>query len=308
MNDALRTALLENSLFTRWQTFKVWILLSASSAVLAIHGIRRAENRRLTLTLVAFTLPFIVSLIFYRNAFDYFLPYIVPPMIVVVAVGVARVGEGLVRMLCLIIMLSLGINQAALAISEDANDQRATLEEVHRLFPEPVYYIDEVGMVSSFKRSTFFMSSWGVTRYRAMERPAVREAIARYSPPLLLANRALLRNAMERPEQFDNPSLLVKEDREALHQTYVHYAGAIWLAGRSFTLSSQRYRLDSPASIVVNGETMQPGATATIEGPFTISGVAGSVVRFIWDTGIAPKDEITLEKKLFARFWSSWLL
>lgn len=318
MNDALRTALLENSLFTRWQTFKVWILLSASSVVLAIHGIRRAESRRLTLTLVAFTLPFIVSLIFYRNAFDYFLPYIVPPMIVVVAVGVARVGEGLVRMLCLIIMLSLGIKQAALAISEDANDQRATLEEVHRLFPEPVYYIDEVGMVSSFKRSTFFMSSWGVTRYRAMERPAVREAIARYSPPLLLANRALLRNAMERPEQFDNPSLLVKEDREALHQTYVHYAGAVWLAGRSFTLSSQtqevslpfdgRYRLDSLASIVVNGETMQPGATVTIEGPFTISGVEGSVVRFIWDTGIAPKDEITLEKKLFAQFWSSWLL
>ncbi len=314
MNDALRTGLLENSLFPQWQTFRVWILLSAGSVVLALYGISRAENRRLTLALVAFTLPFIVSLIFYRNAFDYFLPYIVPPMMVVVAVGVARVGMGLVRTICLIFMLGLGIGQAALALSQDAKDQRATLEEVHRLFPEPVYYIDQFGMVSSFKTSTFFMSSWGVKRYRAMERPAVREAIARYNPPLLLANRILLHIAMERPEQLDSPTLLLKEDAEALRQTYVHYAGVIWLAGRSFTLSSQtqevslpfdgRYRLDSPVSIVVNGETMQSGATITVEGPFTISGVAGSVVRFIWDTGVAPKDEITLKRDLFAGFWS----
>lgn len=314
INDALRTALLENSLFARWQTFRIWILLSAGSVMLVIYGISRAEDQRLRLTLVAFTLPFIVSLIFYRNAFDYFLPYIVPPLMVVVAVGTARVGAGLIQTLCLIFMFGLGITQALLAVSEDASDQRATLEEVHRLFPEPVYYIDQTGMVSSFKRSTFFMSSWGVKRYRAMERPAVQEAIARYQPPLLLANRAVLRIAMERPDQPDNPNLLLQADGEALRQTYVHYAGAIWLAGRAFTLTSQtqevslpflgRYRLDSPAAIVVNNATMQMGETINVEGPFTISGQTGSVVRFIWDTGVAPKDEIALERNLFSGFWS----
>ena len=41
-------------------------------------------------------------------------------------------------------------------------DQRAVVAAVHRIFPEPVPYLDHGGVMASFPKVNFFMSSWGV--------------------------------------------------------------------------------------------------------------------------------------------------
>lgn len=316
VTDAWRTALLENSLFKRWETFRLWIFLSATSVILLVYGIWRAASARLSFTLIAFTLPFLLSLLFYRNAFDYFLPYITPPMMIAVAVGASRSGPGLVRSICLISMLVLGIAQVAMSFSASAKNQRATIAEVHRLFPEPVAYIDQVGMVSSFKSSAFFMSTWGVQRYRAKGELAVQKAIERDHPPLLLTNRDLLRSTMEQTEQPDDQLMLFQEDSQALRQTYVHHKGAIWLAGRTFTIDTSKqlitlpfpgtYRLDTAAAVKVNDVIIEAGDLIEYDAPFEVSGERGAVVRFVWDTGVEFEADVTLNRRLFARFWSQW--
>ena len=314
LENAWRTVLLENDLFTRFETFRLWVILSAGSVVLIIFGITRSGDRRVSLLLIAFALPFLLTFVFYRNAFDYFLPYIVPPMMVAVAVGSAHFDRVVAKGLCLALMLGTGVGQGIVTLATGASAQRETIAEVHRLFPEPVYYIDQVGMISSFKRATFFMSSWGMQRYRAEGQLEVKDAIARHNPPLLLANRSVLRFAMERPEQPDHPALLRPEDGAALRETYVHYAGPIWLAGREVRVEEDaqtvtlpfpgRYRLESSDSVSVNGDVIAPRDSIEVNGSISVSAREEMDIRLIWDTGAPPLADLTLSRRVFAGFWS----
>ena len=61
------------------------------------------------------------------------------------------------------------------------------LAAVHATFPEPVPYIGGYGVVASFPRQGFFMSSWGVEDYHRARVPIFADIVARTQPPLLLA-------------------------------------------------------------------------------------------------------------------------
>lgn len=312
-HNALTTTLLKAGLFPRSEETKLWALLSFGGVMLALFGFTAPGTTRAKLVRVAFVLPLLLSVIFYRNAFPYFFAYITPPMIAVVAVGAAKLGKGPLLGGLTALMLISGAGQMYKALTEDAVLQRATLKEVHRLFPEPVHYIDHNGMVASFPRVGFFMSSWGIARYRAVKQPVMADWINRMAPPFLLTNRSALHLAMTLPTGLDHPGLLLLDDQKALRETYVHYSGVIWLAGRDVTLSDTsesvtlaipgRYLLESEVPVTIDGQIYSDGMTLDLDAPILINGTSGQSLRFIWDTPGAQKENALPFGEIYAKFW-----
>lgn len=310
---AASKTLVQSGFFPRSETALLWAFLSLGPIVLAAIGILRAGSLRRGILLVSFALPLVLSVIFYRNAFPYFFPYIVPPLMVVVACGALYVrGTSLLTGLIVLSVMS-GVWQGMKAFGENAKLQRATIAEVHRLFPQPVYYIDHNAMVSTFPRELFFMSSWGVEAYRDEGKPVMADYLEKHAPPLLLANRWALHQAMIAPEIVDFPHALLPEDQAVLRSSYVHYSGTIWLAGIEMVLASEttvkalpipgRYRLESPAVLVIDGSQVARGDIIEGSGSVTINGPVGADVRLVWHTDAVHDEGALPDGWLYAGFW-----
>ena len=147
--------------------------------------------------------------------------------------------------------------------------QRETVAAVHKVFPTPVPYIDHSGMIASFRKVNFFMSTWGVESYRAAGRSFMRDALTRYRPPLLLVNRGELD-----PDAYQFGWLL-PEDQALIQEFYVPYWGPIRVAGarvqipRSGSIEAHlpfpgRYRLEAATPVRIDGISRAP---ATRMGP-----------------------------------------
>ena len=313
MTNALGVTLLESGLLPRGEEALLWVLLSVGAFALAWFGITRSETRQMWL-LFSFVAPMILSILFYRNAFVYFFPFIAAPAMVAVAVGAARLGAGQALGALMALILATGAGQAIRAASEGSELQRATLAEVHRLFPQPVAYIDHNAMISSFPRKGFFMSTWGMINYRSEGRLVMADLLADTQPPLLLANRWALHQAMTSTEIVDNAFSLLPEDQTTLREAYVHYSGAIWLAGRKIQLSPEpteiilpidgSYQIRSNAPLLVDGTKMQDGDVIEVSGLLQLAAITASTeVTFIWYSGQELAPAMLPQTNLYVGFW-----
>ncbi|PVA07085.1 hypothetical protein DC363_08080 [Thalassorhabdomicrobium marinisediminis] len=312
-HNALTTALLDAGLVPRSREALLWALLSIGAVMLALLGLTAPGSIRTRLVRMGLVLPLVLSVLFYRNAFPYFFAYITPPFMVVAAVGASALGRGRALGALVTLMLATGTGQAVKALSEGAGLQRATLAEVHRLFPDPVHYIDHNAMVASFPRADFFMSTWGLARYRAAGQPVMADQIEHTAPPLLLANRWALHHAMTAPRVQDHPMLLLPDDQAVLRSAYVHYSGVIWLAGREVMLGAEpetivlpipgRYRLESAAPVMIDGQMLTDGMTLDISTPVVATGAANQSFRLVWDTHGAPRPNALPSGGVYAGFW-----
>lgn len=310
---AFETTLLDSGLFPRAREALLWALLSLGAITLVAVGIGAGQNNRKICAALAFALPCLLSILFYRNAFPYFFPFITPPLMIITAMGAARLGRGPVLGTLIVLMLCTGAGQAVKALSENAALQRATLAEVHRLFPEPVPYIDHNAMVATFPRNLFFMSSMGLKHYRAAGQPVMAHLIETKRPPLLLANRWALHVAMNDETVPDGPHLLFPEDAEALRQSYIHYSGTIWLAGQETILGSEpeditlpfpgRYRVETDKPVVIDGNNVSDRMVIYSDGEHRVSGSLGQKVRFVWDTFGTPRTGALPNGGLYVGFW-----
>ncbi|MEP5730543.1 MAG: hypothetical protein ABJL67_14365 [Sulfitobacter sp.] len=297
----------------RWPEVSLWLMFSVGAVLLALAGLYCAPSTRLRILLVLFAAP-LLSVVVYRNAFPYFFPFAVPALMVAVAFGAQALRGTLIFKLALVLMLASGVIQSQRALSEGNAAQHATLSEIHRLFPQPVPYIDQNGMLASYERLGFFMSTWGIATYRAAGQPVFADLIAQGQPPLLLANRAELYTAM-RPDQANGTFLgLLEEDARVLRETYVHYAGVIWLAGLDVTLTDTStttslkiagdYRVETDGPLIVNGEHVENGDVVPFgTTPVEIQGTPGTEVRLIWNTPVTTPQKHLPETDLYAGFW-----
>ena len=311
--NAFRTTLLDAGLAPRWKETLLWAMLSIGPLVLALFGTLNTSNAKTRIALILFGLPLVLAIIFYRNAFAYFFPFIVPPMMVAVALGAAQMHFRFALGVVLSIMLASGAWQGMKSLSETSALQRDTVAEVHRLFPEPVPYIDANAMISSFPRDLFFMSTWGMAKYRANGEPVMADLIEKDAPPFLLAGRWNLHRVMTDPNAKTNPYLLLPEDIRTLRDTYAHYSGAIWLAGRELTLGRYpqvfemsipgRYRLDSSAPVRINGDLVNSGTVLELDDLVVIRGDKDTEVRLYWDTGVPLKPKALRQTSLYSGFW-----
>jgi hypothetical protein len=313
LSEAARVTLGGSGFLPRWPEVSLWLMFSAGGVMLAAAGLYATENKRLRVVFTLFALP-LLSVVIYRNAFPYFFPFAVPPLMVAVALGAQYLRGTLLFKLALVLMLASGVIQSQRALSEGNATQRATIAEVHRIFPEPVSYIDQNGMISSFERHGFFMSTWGIATYRAVGKPVFADLILRNQPPLLLANRAELLAAM-RPETSNHQFLgLLPEDAAILRKSYVHHAGVIWLAGQDIILTdgvattqmpfAGLFRIESASPVSVAGRKVSSGDVLALDrDTIEIKGPDGAKVRLIWNIEAGVSQTQLPETGLYAGFW-----
>ncbi len=312
LREAAETTLLSGNLLPRWNEILLWVLLSLPALVLTAMGFARAWASRLIILATALALP-LLWLIAYRNAFPYFFPFISAPVMVTAALGAGRLPNTPRLPILLVAMITSGTCQGLVALSEGNAVQRATLDEVHRLFPEPVPYIDQHGMVAEFPKQGFFMSTWGIESYRKAGKPVFAALISEAHPPLLLATRWQLAQAVT--DGDSRPGALLPEDQAALKDTYIHYAGAIWLAGRelagagvatSFRMPfAGRYRLESELAVTIDGRLVAPGSAAWLDGNHhSLEAPSGLELRLIWATAADGARPLALPASgIYSQFW-----
>jgi hypothetical protein len=296
--DALTTTLLRSGLFPRADAVLGWAIFSLPQIALAAIGLASTGRARTTVVLLLFLVP-LLSVVVYRNAFPYFFPFATPLLAVAVALGVQRIGSGKARGQLLLAMAACAAVQLVLIAPEHARTQRATVAEVHRLFDAPVPYIDPHGMIASFPSAAFFMSTWGVSRYRAGGEPVFAGIVETRRPPLLLVHRPVLERAMMPGRETDTAVDLLPEDRAVLRASYIHYSGTIWLAGAEAVLGDGparlalpfpgRYRVETDAPVRIDSAEALAGTVLAVDRQAVrVEGAAGTRVRLIWDTGVAP--------------------
>lgn len=258
----------------------IWILigLGLAKAIAALRSARRADPR--LLALLGLTLP-LATLFFYRNAFPYYFAFILAPATILAGFALAGRDRLAVSAGAALVLLA-GIH-AATAPSPTLAVQRAHVDAVHRMFPQPVPYIDRASMIASFPKQGFFMSSWGVENYRDAGRPALREAVISTAPPLVIANAPALQAAFA-----GDRSPLLPEDVQALRDSYIHHWGFLWVAGKHlqavpeasvFYLSIPGiYTIEGGGPVLIDHRTHRPGETVALSrGRHSVQSLAGEV-------------------------------
>jgi hypothetical protein len=214
-----------------WQPVP-WILIAVGTAIALAR--RRFDVASMSLSLL--------PLAFYRNAFPYYFVVMLAPASVLAGWAFAELAamtrrhasEWVASSLVAVLWLGSVFNGVRyfdrLNFDEQAQ-QREVLVGIHQIFPEPVAYIDRCGMVSSFTKANFFMSSWGFDAYSARGAPVMRSILAAQQPAFVLVNVPALS-----PTHSAQPALL-PEDQEVLAKHYVSYWGPVRVAGADVALA-----------------------------------------------------------------------
>jgi len=253
----------------------------------------------------------LLPILFYRNAFPYYFPVMMAPAAVLVAVAADWVGRrssppwprgtGVFAIAVLGLHLMHHAWDGLMALRFDEQEkQRSLVAAVHEVFPAPVPYIDHSGMIASFPKANFFMSTWGLENYRRQGHDFMPQLLATSRPPLLLENHPALRPGTLLFRQ------LSEIDRRLLQASYLPYWGPIRIAGVEVALPAEstiavrvpmpgRYRLTSDSSVRLNGELLRHGETIEIaDAQMDITAAAvtketAATLRLIWaDVRDAP--------------------
>jgi len=229
--DILDKVVLSQSVFPRSPYILFWLTQSSLSVILCGLGLWSATKHKRTMSTVALLATPLVSLIFYRNAFPYFFPFIMLPVATSAGLGTRCISRSIFRLMILFVMgLSL-LMRFGVGWNEDQSSQREIAEVAHMVFPEPVPYIDRNGMLPSFPKAGFFMSSWGVERYFASRTETLTQTIERKQPPLLILNSPFLTQAVM-PQLQLGVQALFAGDVATLRNNYIQHWGPIWVAGK----------------------------------------------------------------------------
>jgi hypothetical protein len=282
-------ALLEDGIFPRWLDFLIIVGQNPFFFVMAWLGGRWAwRNRRgrdawLPLALA---LPLLTPLV-YRNAYAYYYVFILPLAAVLVALfyderrrmAVAEPTSPAPRVLAMIVIaycFVLGF-YAHRSFDDKIAPQRTVLAAVHHIFTAPVPYIDGFGVVASFPRYGFFMSSWGMHNYQQAGNAYYPSLVAQAQPPLLLADSPSLYAAVTEGVIVTEERSLLPEDIRFLQDNYVQHWGMVYVAGKRLRMGSDgdratfdvaiagNYRLEAAIPVVIDGTNVAPGDSVMLQ-------------------------------------------
>lgn len=309
-----------------WIFFIIGLVIT--SVTLVAPG-RSRTARAQALMLVSFAVP-LLTLSFYRNAFPYFYVTVIPP-----ASLLAGAFFGWVQQLTWTRMKGVAAATVVAGVATvgmasplawaawrwfDANqldqvaDQRLTLDVIHQVFPQPVPYIDRCGMVSSFPKVGFFMSTWTIEDYRQQAVPLMADVLVQQQPHFLLANVRSLDLHQGKIEVDDSFHALLPDDFALLRDNFVPHWGPLWVAGKRVVIDDAtipvvtdlviagRYLVEAPGTVFIDGVGHRAGDVVDmVRGTHSVAGDVGTVVLRIADarpapTVAPPKDD------LFRRF------
>jgi len=239
----------------------------------------------------------------YRNLWAYAFVSLLPTVWITAGVGWAWAHRSPVRGVRLAawaapVWLLLFAVPVATGVAVDGTRlQRQTMEVVHALFPEPVPYVARVGMVASFPRPLFNLTTFGLETYRDRGVLELSRYIEEHRPPLLILDSPTLAVFGDPWEagQGLRPALL-PPDAHRLHETYARFWGPVYLAGRRWErLAAGEARtfpihvpgpftLLASAPVTVDGVEVFPGGSVelTVGVHRIVSAAAQEGVALLW--------------------------
>jgi hypothetical protein len=255
--------------YVRWQPLQ-WLLIALGTLMALVR--RKFLVASLGLALLPIS--------FYRNAFPYYYVVMLAPASIlagyavkeVVALVRPRASTWVSTVLLGMIWVGLlyqGVGKVDRLFVDDQAVQRSLLSGIHQIFPEPVNYVDRCGMVPSFRKVNFFMSTWGMESYRRRGEPFMPAAIREHRPAFILENAIALD-----PKRTGQWGLLA-QDRELIADYYPKYWGPVRVAGASTTLDPlqpvllrvpfpDRYRIRSNGPIRIDGVIREDGEIVSV--------------------------------------------
>lgn len=260
----------------------LWIMMVEGAVV--VWAIARARDgqagwqRLLPLVLAS---P-VLTPIFYRNAFDYFYPLILAPAAVLVGFSFEKHLKAAPRPSGFSVVAILVAAQCAILVFNTASTlenalalQRRTIATVRAVFPEPVPHIEGFGAFPDYRRTGFFMSSWGVESYRRANRPIFAELVANDQPVFVFADSPSLYHALMPGIEVAKERTFLAEDVRVLQDNYIRHWGMLFVAGKhlqstdgttvSFDIAiAGAYRLEAAAPLAIDGSRVAPGDTVTL--------------------------------------------
>ena len=261
-----------------------WSLIVAGAALAVMQ--RRVTPLALGLALV--------PILIYRNTFPYYYPVMMAPASVLTAITFDSLGNWVHHRLgaaansrilgvVLAVLVAVGLIHVAQLWRNEQQAQREVVAAVHQIFPDPFAYIDHSGMIASFPKANFFMSGWGLQRYRQAGIAFMPRALDERHPAFVLSNRPVL--------EPGHPAfnLLLPEDRELIEQTYIPYWGPIRVAGAQAVIPDGgdvelrvpfpgKYRLESTEPVLIEGKARSGADVFDLD---------GTKVRISRSTGMA---------------------
>jgi hypothetical protein len=288
------------------------ILAIGTALFFALSRSAKKEHTPLWL-LFALASP-LVSLLFYRNAFPYFYPFILPPTMVIVAWWIDRIKIS-PQLLALISagLIVTGPVVVLAGYTHRQERQQQVLDNVHTIFAEPVRYIDRNSMIATFPKRGIFMSTWGLKKYAEAGRPIYGAILASEVVPLLLLNSPTLEDAMGQPVNGKLVTRLLPEDRHILGTNYVQHAGQIWVAGKTLSVGPVaqivqfaipgEYTLEALGNLTVNGKIVQPGAQLIVtRDAHMVSSDTTQTITLRWGNRLARPNAPKVTQGLFEKF------
>ena len=276
------------------------------------------------LRLLTLFLP-VLTFLFYRNAFPYYWGFALAGPALLAGLtweyleqrlgGVGRLANRGALIAATALILYAGF---AIPFHKNLHVQRQFLDVVHRLFPEPVPYIDRCAMVASFPHAGFFMSTWGMEAYRARGRPVFADILRREQPAFIVANNTQLNIALpdEVRRRYIPPNYdLLAEDLAVLRDNYVHHWGPLYVAGKQVevesageakrfeVLISGTYTLETGAEAHIDGHPVTPGeAVKLTQGMHELAAEVPGNYVLRWGDNLEVPDQLPPRKALFTGF------
>jgi len=256
--------------------FWLFIVLGFIIALVDLIG-RRSTPRDRTAYVALMFLP-LLSILFYRNTFPYYYAFMMPPVMLLCGYAFSRIISAIEptdrRLAAVVtILLTAGAFAQSFALRYPAfiktpmktAAQHDLLFEIHKMFPQPVPYIDAPGMIASFPSAAFFMGSKGIEVYLKTGKPVLTQTLADKKPVFLLANVPYLDLRGERCPKAPGGLTLLEQDWKALKDYFIPHWGPIWVAGKQFDFWLEQGR--QPFDIVAPGKyTVETESSVLIDG------------------------------------------
>lgn len=279
---------------------------AAAGVMTALRGLRKERGSRRGWLVVLLAMPALLFLV-YRNLWAYAFVSLLLTVWIAAGAGWAsalrsRVGAARLAAWAAPAWLLLFAVPVAQDLAEDGTRlQRQTLRVVHSLFPEPVAYIARVGMVATFPRPLFNLTTFGLETYRDRGVLEISRYVNQYQPPLLLMDSQTLAVFGDPWEagRWLRPALLA-EDAALLRDAYARFWGPVYLAGRrwerlaagesrAFPIHvSGPFTLLAAAPVTVDGVLLSPGGTMElgVGAHVLVTEVAQGDVALLWGRGL----------------------
>ena len=299
----------------------VWLFL-AGGLVIHIFDMYIQQHSRDTPSfyLLAFLLP-LVSLLIYRNTFPYFYVFIMPCAMIFCGYAFDRLALSSKKVHPKVSLILLGFPAMLISLYGIASltslhihgpsittNQRELLTVIHRIFPQPVAYLDGCRMVSSFPNAGLFLSSAGMRDYLQNDAPLLTERIMNHQPLFLIANVPHLDIHSTEPQESFKGLTLHRDDWETLRSSYIHHWGPLWIMGKRFAPTNGNlkhdfviaagglYTIESEADVLLDGTVYQNGMVVKLpQGKHTVEvESSSSMVTLRWgDHLYRPNSELS---------------